>query len=330
MRLDNESPFQAVVQVADLLEPELRGVVIIKSTFDLLDDGRLVVSEEPMPLVLDRLQTPYGELHGELFFKKQGADLCVLGTVRRAAPVTEAWLRLIVGDRVDELVVYGDRYWLPRMHGPGLEPSPPRPFSELPLSYHHAYGGSAEYNGMQVALSDNPIGLGYYLTPQQAERNKLPNIEPARGRRIREWSDPGQIVGWGPYPMYWGLRGRTSVDVDDDSKMVSKIHPRLFNHAHPGLMLPELVPGQPIVIEGLREQPWRLFVPPLPAEAELQLGSHTSPVPAPIDGLFLWLDAGKVVVTQRARFGYEMHPNEVRRVVVRPTPASTQSASGRS
>jgi hypothetical protein len=179
---------------------------------------------------------------------------------------------------------------------------------------------------MPAALPENPVGTGFYLTPQQAERNRLPNIEPARGRRIQEWSDRGAIAGWGPYPMYWSLRGQSSVDIDDDSKMVAKIHPRLFNHAHPNLVLEALVPGQPIVIEGLTERPLRLRVPEPPAWCELQLGARSTPVPAPIDGVFVWLDAKKVVVTQRARFGYEMRPKELRQVAVRPTAAFVDRA----
>ena len=89
MKLDNESTFDAKVQVADLMKDELRGAVIVKSTFDIHPDGRLTVSEEPMPLVLDRLETPFGEFHAELFFRKQGADVCLLGSVRRKTPVTQ-------------------------------------------------------------------------------------------------------------------------------------------------------------------------------------------------------------------------------------------------
>jgi len=318
MQLDNESTFDAKVQVADLMKDELRGVVIVKSTFDIHPDGRLTVSDAPMPMVLDRLETPFGEIHGELFFNKQGADVCLLGSVKRKAPVKEAWLRLVVGERVDELVVYGDRFWLPRVHGPGLEPSAPHPFTELPLGYHYTYGGSSEYNGMDVALADNPVGRGYYIDQEQAEKNRLPNIEPARGPHVRHWDDKGEIVGWGPYPMYWGLRASRSVDIDDRSKMVSKIHPRLFNHAHPRLCIPKLHPGQPIQVYGMREHPFELRVPELPVQVELMLGERSTPLDAPIDGVFAWVDAKKLVVTQRARFGYQMRAKEIRKVTVRP------------
>ena len=52
------------------------------------------------------------------------------------------------------------------------------------------------------------------------------------------------------------------------------------------------------------------------APTKLQLGSETKLLPAPIDGVFLWADAAKVVITQRARFSYVFSPETVRRIKV--------------
>lgn len=46
--------------------------MIIKATFDLGADGQLRPAADPFPFVLDQLKTPFGEFHGELFFKKRG------------------------------------------------------------------------------------------------------------------------------------------------------------------------------------------------------------------------------------------------------------------
>ncbi|MEN8164031.1 MAG: hypothetical protein ABFS37_07875, partial [Acidobacteriota bacterium] len=93
----NDTPFHAIGQFADLLEPELPAVIIVKATFDLLETGELRVSDELMPLIPDPFETPFGELHGELYFKKEGADLCVLGTVRREEPAPRAIVSVQVG-----------------------------------------------------------------------------------------------------------------------------------------------------------------------------------------------------------------------------------------
>jgi hypothetical protein len=44
------------------------------------------------------------------------------------------------------------------------------------------------------------------------------------------------------------------------------------------------------------------------------IGNEARAVEAPIDGLFLWADERKLVVTQRARFRYTRRPEELRAV----------------
>src|SRR5436190_866640 len=70
-----------------------------------------------------------------------------------------------------------------------LVASAPEPFSELPLAYSRAYGGKAEFNFEPVAWPDNPDGIGYYLSRDQAMNQPLPNIEPGNGPFIRTWED---------------------------------------------------------------------------------------------------------------------------------------------
>lgn len=316
MKVVNQSPFHAIVQVADLLTPELAAVVIVKSTLDFDEDGRLAISAQQMPLVPDTLETPFGELHGELFFKKRGVDLCVLGTVTRAQPVRYTQLRLRVGERwAHELLVIGDRRWVDT--GAGLVASEPLPFQQLPLGYSHAYGGRVEFNGQTATNPDNPIGRGYYTEVEQAHNGPLPNIEAAAGPHVRHWKDTPPVVGWGPYPSYWQLRAARQVEVDGERYVVTRIDPGVFNHAHPELVFDELPSGTPIIIEGMREAAIRLWVPKPPAEVEVHVGDEVRMIPAPIDGLFLWTDVRKLVITQRARFDYVFAPKQLRQAIVR-------------
>lgn len=318
MQLVNDSPFEAIFQMADLLEPSLPAVVIVKSTFDLSPGGALSPSREPMPFVLDRLETPFGEIHGELFFKKEGADICVLGTVRRREPVLQTTVRLAVGDRQHVLSVTGDRVWVPRNRMDDLVPSRPNPFTEMPLSYHYAFGGAVVYNGAPTGWADNPIGMGYYLEPKQAEGNKLPNIEDPTAP-ARRWDDRPKVAGWAPYPMYWGLRAIPNVQVDPERYSVEQVRPGVFNHAHPDLVLDQIVPGTGVRIQGLGEQPIEFRIPKPPAHVAVTIGARTFDVAAPIDGVFVWADASKLVVTQRARFEYTFVHEEIRRAVVTPS-----------
>jgi hypothetical protein len=316
MELDNASPFDAIVQVADLAQEELRAAVIIKSTFNLGPEGQLLPCDDSMPLVRDYLDCPFGVFHGELFFKKVGVDVCVLGTVRRSEPVPHARMRLNVGEHRHELLVSGDRAWIPSSTRKGLEPSRPVPFTEMPLSYHRTYGGTAEYNGEQAPYPENPHGVGYYLEEDEARGKRLPNVEPLSGPFVQRWSDRGVVAGWGPYPMFWALRAQKNVTVDEEKLVVQDVSPGLFNHGHPALVFASVETGTPVLIDGLHPHRISLLAPAPPARVEARIGRETRDVPAPVDGIFVWADAGKVVITQRARFGYVYHPEEIRRVTV--------------
>lgn len=68
-----------------------------------------------------------------------------------------------------ELAIFGNRHWH-KLLGAGITPSSPEPFTELPISYQHAYGGE----GFEL----NPEGIGFKpVETEFGERHFLPNIE---------------------------------------------------------------------------------------------------------------------------------------------------------
>ena len=315
MQLVNRTPWQAMLQIADLGEPPVAAAVICKATYDLAPDGLLSPAAEPMPIPGDPIETPFGTLHGELYFKKAGADLCVLGTIRRTTPVREVMLTLTASTFVHRLLVTGDRVWMPTgdKRQP-LAPSRAQPFTEMPLGYQRAFGGTADYEGYPAPWPDNPIGRGYYLTVEQAREQPLPNIEPANGPRIRAWDDWPRAAGWGPYPMNWGLRASTAVQVDDQKMTVKHVDPSLFNHAHPDLVVPALPPGDSIQIDGLSDRPLTVTIPRELVHLRVRAGDDTFEVTSHVDGVFIWADAAKLIVTHRAMFSYVFRPRELRNV----------------
>ncbi len=305
MELDNQTSWRAILQVANLGEDPLAAVVISKATYDLLPDGALVPAAEPLPILPDLLSTPFGEFHGEFFFRKQGADVCVLGTVRRARPVKEAAVKLQVGPFHHALTVLGDRVW--RATGDRkrpLAPSAPQAFTEMALSYARAFGGTADYEGQAAPWPDNPAGRGYYLTVDQARDQPLPNIESTAAPPIARWDDRPRVAGWGPYPMYWGLRASTAVQVDEKKMSVKHVSPAVFNNAHPDLVIDDVQPGDPVRIEGLSETPLALAIPRKRLRVDVTANDRTFVAPSRIDGVHIWADSHKVVVTHRANFAY--------------------------
>jgi hypothetical protein len=314
VRLVNETNAVAAIQVVDFVEPERRAAVVVKKTYALAQDGTLRREDEQLPLVPDHLETPFGLFHGELFFRKRGVDLCVLGTGRFDSPVTRAKLRIEAGSWAHELRLVGDRVWTQDASG-NLVPSAPTPFVEMPIAYARAFGGSTDVGGASVPWPDNPLGRGYYETAEQALGQPLPNIE-AIDAPAPAWNSRPPVAGWAPYPMYWGLRASRAVKVDPDSGEILDITPELFNHAHPDLILPALDAGTRVRVLGLRPQTLGFFLPRERPRVEIHVGDRVSEALGDIDGVFLWSDAARLVVTWRARFRYPVHTEEVRGAVL--------------
>jgi hypothetical protein len=314
MQLQNHTPFDVKIQIVEPRRERL-ACVIIKSTYDMDQRGGGRLSSEQLPLVTRYAPTPYGVFHNEIFFRKEGVDLCVLGTLKRRQSVPQASVHLFVGRASFGLAVRGDRVWRRDAAGQ-LRPSAPEPFREMVLGYERAFGGHRSFgDGSEVLYADNPSGRGYYLREEQAADQQLPNIEPLDGPTLDRWHAATPVAGWGPYPSFWGLRAKGAVELND-RQQIERVRPLLFNHAHPDLIFSSLETGQEIRVDGLKEDPLTLLVPAAPASVVVRVAGEEKRVPAPIDGVFLWCDDSKVVFTQRARFAYDVYPEEHRHVSV--------------
>jgi len=312
MRLVNETSWPAILQQADFGTATRHAVVIMKATYTRQSDGHLVEASDPMPVTGDPVETPYGILNGDVFLRKEGADLCVLGTLRRSRKIRETTVSLSCGDFKHALRVCGNRAWVPKGVGQDLVPSAPVPFAEMELSYRRAYGGVARADGLEAPNPDNPIGRGYYLSRDEALGKLLPNIESATAAPIRSWKDQPPPAGWAPYFMSWGLRARKAVAIEPETSTLLNVYPSLFNNAHPELVLPAIEPGMPVTIEGARDQPWGFTVPELRGRVAVTVGDESFEAATRIDSVLAWLDADRVVVTQRANFKYVVVPRQRR------------------
>ena len=318
MDLINGSPHQAALLRTDLGAGDVVGVAIVKATFDFDDRGATAPAADPMPLVKQLLETPFGIFHDEHFFKKQGVDLCVLGHVNRRKPTREARVRMVCGSRRWELLVLGDRQWQPS-YGKQLLPSPPLPFTEIPLGYSHAFGGAVSVGELSYAYPANPQGRGFYRTFEEAQNQPVHNIDEPRNAPATWNATELRPVGWGPYPNFWALRASAALVQTPKSHEVETVRPSLFNHAHPDLVLDAARAGDRISIDGLREEVIDLTIPAPPTRVHLTVGAESREIVAPIDGLFIWTDQRKLVVTQRARFRYVRRPGELRAVHIHPS-----------
>jgi hypothetical protein len=130
MDLENATPFIARLLRMLRSEDQMQATLVLKSTFERDAFGRLVPAASQMPMVDDPLQTPFGTFHSDCYVRKDGVDLCVLGTVRPERSSRVVQLELTVGSIVSGLTVFGDRQWIAA--GGGLIASEPLPFDESP------------------------------------------------------------------------------------------------------------------------------------------------------------------------------------------------------
>jgi hypothetical protein len=315
MDLSNETPFVArLLRYQPAEDAPVQATIVVKGTFQVegQSGARWSPAAEQMPIVDDKLETTFGMFHTDGFVRKDGVDVCVLGTVQTARPVRGTQLTLTVGRRSAELSVLGDRRWV--RSGGRLVPSDPTYFQEMPLAYTHAYGGKTEHDYETVVFVDNPVGRGFYLSPERAEGQPLPNLEEGRGSRIQAWNDQVSVAGWGPYPMFWGIRAREGVELTGKQALsdMARLKVRANNNAHPALVLPELPVGSEIRMRGMRSTELVYSIPPFTPVAEVRYGDTVIEARGAVDGAFIWVDAGRMTLTARLHFSYPYNKGELR------------------
>jgi len=313
MDLDNATPFAArLIRARRHESAPFQATLIVKATF-MLEGGRWRAAPGQVPIVDSKLETPFGLFHTDCFARKDGVDVCVLGTVRLPALARTADLELTLGETTRTLRLTGDRVWT--KSGGRLVPSSPAPFDQMPLAYARAYGGTTEHDHEKVTFPDNPVGVGYYLSPEEAEMQPLPNIEDPQQPAIREWSDQPQVAGWGPYPCFWGIRAREGVEPPEKAEAgnVGKIKARLNNNAHPSLIFPPPPPSATVRIRGMRARDIVIPIPSFTPVLEVRLGQrkivHDK---SELDGIHVWVDAARLTLTRRIQFAYPYTKGEER------------------
>ncbi|TVR62261.1 MAG: DUF2169 domain-containing protein [Gemmatimonadales bacterium] len=138
---------------------------------------------------------------------KPRADLLLVGRCHtpggRALPSCPVTFQ--VGDRLQELLVTGDRWW--SGEGGRVTMTEPTPFTEMALGWDRAYGGPA--------CPDNPAGRGHepVVLEDGREAWPLPNIE-FPGQRVGAPEDRPTPAGFGPLAMDWVPRSARSGTYD--------------------------------------------------------------------------------------------------------------------
>nr|WP_240807692.1 DUF2169 domain-containing protein [Polyangium spumosum] len=284
----------------------------MRVTYDVRG-GALVPSEEqPWPTSTAPFETEYGVMPPEGVFYRGGVDVFVFGSAHAPGgrKTSELNVSVEIGDGFRrDARIFGPRVWYRRISG--LVPGPPQPFTSIPLTLAHAYGGKEPWDGTEVPFSDNPDGTGFYTTEERAEGRPLPCIEdPAQ--LIKKWDDRPAPVGFGFVPPYASARMREVMRAGQDGK-ISLDMPAFFNAAFPGMVARRVEPGAPVRLSGVHPSgPFTFELPNTLPVARLRLGPSTAERPMAIDQIGVEVERRRAFVSYRYPFRYVVRPLERR------------------
>lgn len=163
----------------------------------------------------------------DLYAQRLRTDLVIQGVARSPSPTTSLTVTATIrgpGTQFSQVIsVHGDRRVT--RGAVGLRLSSPVPFTEMPLRYDKAYGGTDEHSRKRLAdrLEDrmifdtvgeaedreysefsyprNPAGKGYVLSPESAHGTLWPNLEfPDQLLTLESLALPQNAWGKRPYP----------------------------------------------------------------------------------------------------------------------------------
>ena len=285
-------------------------------TYDLRGTELKVSAEQAWPVSPGLWKTEYGPMDPDTVFYRGGVDLFVFGAAYADAgrEVEQLEVKATVGAKFQHRIqVFGDRFW--QKQGGKFKATAPKPFREMPLAFSHAYGGKDVWDELEIAYPDNPDGKGYVYEAETAEGKPLPNLEDP-DRLIRDWSDRPDPVGTGACSMGFSPRLKNGVEVHSEpiAPGIKKINPVLFNAAFPGMVVPEVQPGDPVAVSGVSPAgPVRFRLPArLPLQTRIKLGDKLIERPLHIDQIGIEPDKKRVFVAYRYHFRYTMVPLQKR------------------
>jgi hypothetical protein len=325
LQLVNQTPFAASL----LLLPNQQGIdtiyVVIKATFTLRPVVAVAEQQVPVWLADEYVGSPgQSSLRyaSELHIGKPGTDIALLGHARpprgRAEQMT---VSLSVAGRSHDLLVFGNRHFTARG---GI--SPPEPFSEMPLTFERAYGGSVGQSAATfLAEEQNPVGQGFLgnRSPAELHGQPLPNLEDPRARigRIGDRQTPTCFAlvapSWLPRRAFAGTyderwrRQRLPYLPDDFDR-------RYFHAATAALCLPApLLGGEPCSARGVSSDgPLEFTIPRCQWRIEIEVAFAVETVTARLETLLIEPDDNRLSLSYRAELACDRRQLKVERVVV--------------
>ncbi len=299
-------------------EHTMLGALVVRKRFGLREGGGLGPVPEGKPPAEIRYETvgygDYGEMAVDEIPPRNGTDVIVIGDAVPPEKVVATRVEVEVGPYHVAIDVLGDRVWESVLGA--LVASSPKPFTRMPITYAHAYGGASsvsEYG--PIPWFKNPRGKGYYIKSSEAKDGPLPNLE-SPNARIKQWDDRPDPVGLAPYPAEWGLKWEKYIEPIPEKEDI-EIHPDrgMYDRAHP-LLTGKPVPPGPMRIRGMGPKLVQFEIPPCPVEARIGVGATSAVRDLELEEVLVDLREGLVDLTWRKMFRYNLVAYERRETFV--------------
>ena len=348
MKLVNNTPFPALLEMGSTTDNEQLGTVVCKVSYQWFDGGDLfpLPSESMWPVNRAPAMFQGVMLLPDADFRREGIDVLVFGdaVAPEGKPVTGLQVGVASGSFLRHVDVLGDRRWqrVGEGEGAGWQASAPQPFTRMPLGTERAYGGKASLQGSDPQpFSMNPQGKGYALDEAQVEGLALPNLErPAQ--RISRWTDQpvpacfhkpqGGLLLAAEGPDSW----RDAAGAADPLRLPQVLMQQSFQQAPPDFICPRGALGPRLSLAGFDASGVQhMALPPEVASpqqgpcAYVEVGKLRAVLPLRIGSMVVLTLHRMLVLTFVASFRYLVRPGETRQAVLEWHGATDFALGGR-
>lgn len=329
MELVNQTAVPALALVASGEEDGPRiGMLVAKATFKVASGVVWLDADDPLPLFEEDEVTEVGLLPADVHPRPQSIfEVILVGSAQapHGQPIPALTVALTVGSVSRTMAVYGDRWWTP-----DGQMTQPRPFTTMPLTWDHAFGGSCDVwlDDSTVVEARDPMnfqGLGFDAVyagerladvmgaaptyPRVAYERRLPNLENP-GALIGTPQDRPDPVCWSPAPPGVGfaqIQLMREVQAADDPVKGNPSGETLSLRAHPDWRIPLPEAGAQVVLDGCDPEGRLAFqLPRLRVLADFVLGDRTGQRELAPQLLTLLPDERRMCITYRSHFTAEV------------------------
>ena len=325
LQIDNQTPFYAVLSVLPNRDAIDTLYVILKATLVLRPKLALAAVQLPVTLADEYYGDPTDsslKSVSEIHVGKPGTDVLLVGQAwgPQGHPVHEAFVRMVVAERLKAIRVLGERVW----QSDGT-PSAPEPFEAMPLVWERAFGGVHQLEDRMLAEERNPIGVGFAgkRSAEELTGHPVPNLE-SPGEPLERQGQRLTPVCFAPAAPHWLPRRAFAGTYDEAWQrkrapyLPADFDPRFLQCAAPELAFDRyLRGGEPVEVHGaLPEGSLAFSIPSANLLVDVKVAGSVEHPPVNLETVLLEPDENRVSLTWRAALPCDRNVLKVEKVTV--------------